>query len=201
MIGIKGKTIRFTQGDLDREHKARLDLYLQCIEIRNFEISNLVARNNFFMIFQGVLIAGLLQSSDKGPPMVLLCVCLCGLVVSVLQTMMASGAKFWQDAWEHHLDLSERRLKRVMHMSDPGRRFYELFARDPEQTKSVLRLRRRCSRKPDRAHFLVRRFSVSKMPIYAGLAFTGLWLALSASLIEGPIPNLFASISRGFPRQ
>lgn len=66
MIGIKGKTILFTQGDLDREHKARLDLYLQCIEIRNFEISNLVARNNFFMIFQGVLIAGLCSLVTKG---------------------------------------------------------------------------------------------------------------------------------------
>ncbi|WP_295909653.1 hypothetical protein [uncultured Xanthomonas sp.] len=200
MIGVHEKPHYFTKTDLAREQKARLELYLQCIEIRNFEISNLVTRNNFFMIFQGVLIAGVLQSSDKAPPMVLLCASLCGLLVSTFQTMMASGAKFWQDAWEHHLDLSERRLQRVMVLSDPDRRFYRLFARDPEQTKSLLKLKRKCRGERSWTNFLVQRFSVSKAPIYAGLAFMGFWTVLSASLVKGWIPNFLAAAAAEFPR-
>jgi hypothetical protein len=67
---------------------------------REFEINQLTQRNNFFMIFQGVLIAGLIQSAGAAAALVSFSVCLVGLVVSLFQIGMASGAKYWQMRWE-----------------------------------------------------------------------------------------------------
>ncbi|MFS2105621.1 hypothetical protein [Ralstonia sp. Ralssp135] len=76
---------------------AAFDLTLQQ---RNFEISQLTQRNNFFMIFQGVVIAGLIQSGGVAAPILTFAVCLLGFGVSLWQTCMAAGAKFWQVRWE-----------------------------------------------------------------------------------------------------
>ncbi len=74
-------------------------IYELCIELRNFEITQLVQRNNFFMVFQGVLLAGICQSAGK-IPVVSFVICLVGFVVSLLQAGMAAGAKYWQSHWE-----------------------------------------------------------------------------------------------------
>lgn len=102
------------------ELKSRDFLYKQCIEIRNFEISNLVNRNNFFMVFQGVLIAGVLQATAANlPKIVVLFACGFGLLISLLQTGMSSGAKFWQEVWEFHLEETEKKLGEIVHDIDP----------------------------------------------------------------------------------
>ncbi|WP_051975383.1 hypothetical protein [Cupriavidus necator] len=67
---------------------------------RDFEISQLTQRNNFFMIFQGVIIAGLVQSSGQAAPILTFAICGLGLAVSIWQMLMAAGAKFWQMRWE-----------------------------------------------------------------------------------------------------
>lgn len=74
-----------------------LDLDLR---LREFEINQLTQRNNFFMIFQGVLIAGLVQSSGDAAPIISFSMCSLGVIVSVLQIGMAGGAKYWQSRWE-----------------------------------------------------------------------------------------------------
>src|SRR4051812_3139109 len=77
------------------------------MRMRDFEIGQLTTRNNFFMIFQGVLFAGLVQSTHS-KPIVSVLVCVVGLLVSVFQIGMASGAKFWQEYWEAMLTQYEQ---------------------------------------------------------------------------------------------
>lgn len=67
---------------------------------REFEINQLTQRNNFFMIFQGVLIAGLVQSGGSAAAVVSFALCLIGMFVSWAQICMAAGSKFWQIRWE-----------------------------------------------------------------------------------------------------
>lgn len=67
---------------------------------RDFEIAQLTQRNNFFMIFQGVVIAGLIQSQGQAAGAVNAGVCFLGLIVSLLQAFMGAGAKYWQVRWE-----------------------------------------------------------------------------------------------------
>ena len=52
------------------------------LRMRDFEIAQLSQRNNFFMIFQGVLFAGLVQSAHT-KPVVSFMVCVAGFVVVV----------------------------------------------------------------------------------------------------------------------
>lgn len=186
---------KLTERDLEACDK----LYEQCLEIRNFEISNLVSRNNFFMIFQGVLIAGVIQASDKAPPIVQFLSCFLGLVLSGLQLMTASGAKFWQEAWEDQLDKAERRLKRIVHSLEGGRYFRLLFSEKVNRTERKVKARLRTSEKNKLDVLIVRRFSVSKAPIYAGMAFSVFWLLMVLYTLKGPLGIFLLSFVVGFP--
>lgn len=77
------------------------------IRQREFEISQLTQRNNFFMIFQGVLIAGMVQSQGTAAPLITFSVCLVGFITSILQVGMAAGSKFWQIRWERAAKTTE----------------------------------------------------------------------------------------------
>lgn len=70
------------------------------LRLREFEISQLTQRNNFFMIFQGVMIAGLVQSQGTAAPLINFCMACLGMATSTLQIGMAGGAKYWQSRWE-----------------------------------------------------------------------------------------------------
>lgn len=86
----------------NRAKGLELDLHL-----REFEINQLTQRNNFFMIFQGVIIAGLAQSQGTAAPVINFGVALLGMATSMLQTGMAGGAKYWQSRWEASTRSSE----------------------------------------------------------------------------------------------
>lgn len=77
------------------------------LRLREFEISQLTQRNNFFMIFQGVLIGGLVQSQGTSAPIITFGMSLLGVMASVLQIGMAGGAKYWQSRWEASTRSSE----------------------------------------------------------------------------------------------
>ena len=77
------------------------------LRLREFEISQLTQRNNFFMIFQGVMIAGVVQSQGASAPIVNLGVALLGMATSLFQIGMAGGAKYWQSRWEASTRSSE----------------------------------------------------------------------------------------------
>ncbi|WP_156966138.1 RipA family octameric membrane protein [Paraburkholderia bannensis] len=86
------------------------ELYQLTMSGRQFEIEQLMQRNNFFMVFQGVLLAGFLQAQTKAPPIVTLAVCIVGICCSYYQRTMATGAKFWQARWEYAASAAEREL-------------------------------------------------------------------------------------------
>lgn len=77
------------------------------LRLREFEITQLTQRNNFFMIFQGVLIAGLVQSLGNAAPIIYFLLSFLGLAISILQVGMAGGAKYWQCRWEASTRSSE----------------------------------------------------------------------------------------------
>lgn len=77
------------------------------LRLRDFEINQLTQRNNFFMIFQGVIIAGLVQSQGTAAPIINFLVSLLGIGTSILQIGMAGGAKYWQSRWESATRSSE----------------------------------------------------------------------------------------------
>lgn len=166
-----------TQEQIESELKSRDYLYKQCIDIRNFEIGNLVNRNNFFMIFQGVLMAGFLQASAAAPkPIVMLVVSVFGFVISIFQTGMSSGAKFWQTAWEFRLSETEIMLRNTTNKIDPKKDFYDLFSEDIQEIET--KVRGRLEEEGCFSALFVRRFSVSKIPIYCGILLMLVWAVL-----------------------
>lgn len=208
--------------DAKREETDALNLYKQCIEIRNFEIQNLVNRNNFFMVFQGVLMAGVIQGSKDAPNGIIILASLCGFLISLFQVGMSQGAKYWQEAWEYRLARAELRLENAFdavrvtlkpntdamgqelidatktaaswrlarqlsrneavnssledHVPAYPRGFAHLFSRSDKETQIEVEKSLRLSE--SNYNFLIKRRSVSKIPIYSGIVFCIIWVAI-----------------------
>ena len=171
-------------GEDPKDFKALSELYKLCIDTRNFEISQLINRNNFFMIFQGVLLAGVIQSSGSIALVSFLC-CLCGLLVSLLQTGMACGAKYWQEYWETSTVIAEEEiLKHVEEDADRNIK-YRLFSMTPEDMHE--QVRKRLSERKSGAlisHLILKKYSASKIPIYVGIVFSLTWFFLLLGTLE-----------------
>ena len=182
-----------------RKFEAGDKLYDQCIEIRNFEISNLVSRNNFFMVFQGVLIAGVIQASGSAPPIVQFLGSAIGLSLSIFQFMTASGAKFWQEAWEEQLNKAEDSLSDLVTKLE-GRDFQRLFTTKVSDTENHVKSRLARESGSCLNGLLVRRFSVSRAPIYAALAFIFFWLLMLLFTLDISSMKWILSHITGFPR-
>jgi hypothetical protein len=174
-------------------------IYKLCIELRNFEISQLVQRNNFFMIFQGVLLAGICQSAGQ-IPIVSFLICLAGLGISLLQACMAAGAKYWQVHWEINTQRSEQAMTKITQYHRILR--WQLTKRgislDKEleaklENRALLvhlfeedsnndRIQKSVESSRPYAYFtnkfIMRKFSSSRIPIYAGFFLSVIWLAL-----------------------
>ncbi|MDR7021154.1 RipA family octameric membrane protein [Aeromonas salmonicida] len=158
--------------------EALKSLFRIALETRNFEIMQLVQRNNFFMIFQGVAFAGLAQSSHT-VPVVSFMLCLAGLLVSLYQTGMASGAKFWQEYWEAALSKIERNMLKYISDSEKERKLLlSLFHNDQDSYNSMVRNGLRCKGNSFTGKLIMRRFSVSKIPILVGVSLSIIWLLL-----------------------
>lgn len=106
-----------------RARGLELDLHL-----REFEINQLTQRNNFFMIFQGVLIAGLVQSHGAAAPVITFSMSLLGVATSLFQIGMAGGAKYWQSRWEASTRSSEIAL--VLELQKRGKLAVQTFTHD-----------------------------------------------------------------------
>lgn len=98
------------------------------LRLREFEISQLTQRNNFFMIFQGVLIAGLVQSQGMAAPLITFSMSLLGVATSAFQIGMAGGAKYWQSRWEASTRSSEIAL--VLGLLRQGKLAVQTFTHD-----------------------------------------------------------------------
>ncbi|HHH0264691.1 TPA: hypothetical protein ACPZMZ_000372 [Yersinia enterocolitica] len=160
-------------------------LYELTIRVRDFEITQLSQRNNFFMLFQGVLFAGLatLLQNSSGKDYAAL-VCFIGFFVSMFQIGISSGAKYWQEFWEESVRKTEIELIKEMKSIHPDSKLhrekvYKLFSIEMSEVESSVRKRLNRSK----ANWLIKKlilakFSVSRIPIWAGIFFFVAWLSL-----------------------
>jgi hypothetical protein len=154
-------------------------VYLKALELRDFEITQLVQRNNFFMVFQGVLLAGILQS-EGNIPAVSAIVSTAGCLMSVAQYRMAAGAKFWQQRWETELSETEEALAKAYRRA--GREWSRaLFYNDEAKTK----VKKGFAPNSQLAKLFIDPIildkpSVSRIPIYTGAILVVTWLAIAA---------------------
>lgn len=167
----------------------RIDNFNIALRMRDFEINQLTQRNNFFMIFQGVLFAGLVQSSHT-TPIVSFMVCVVGLVIALFQVGMASGAKFWQEYWEQMLSEYEntaRAGKPELFHSNIS--LYEKIVKDRMNHRGFSGVT---------SKFVLCRFSVSRIPIYVGMALSVIWGLLILCTLRGYPPLSIPSFVVGF---
>lgn len=152
------------------------------LQMREFEITQLAQRNNFFMIFQGVLLAGVIQSAHSIPVISFLG-CVAGFVISLLQVGMASGAKYWQEYWEAKLSEFEPNL------------FHEDDCKYNNTVMERLTKRGICGTVKS---LIMRRYSVSRIPIWVGITFSAIWLLLVLCTLRGYPPLGIPSFIVGF---
>ena len=114
--------------ELEKEERLK-KLYYIAVKTRNFEITQLVQRNNFFMIFQGVLIASIIYSNNT-VPLIHFAICFIGIFISFFQMQIAAGAKFWQEYWESEVNKAELRLKDFYENTKKIDDFHNLFKKD-----------------------------------------------------------------------
>ena len=148
------------------------------MEMRGFEISQLVQRNNFFMIFQGVLLAGILQA-DGNTPAIPIVVSVVGALMSVAQYRMAAGAKYWQQRWETELEETEKALEDAYKIA--GRTWSRALF---HQVQSNRKVRDDLARHKSRLHSLtdpivLDKPSVSRIPIYCGILLATAWASIA----------------------
>lgn len=176
-----------TQDDSKAKQRTNFNIALR---MRDFEITQLSQRNNFFMIFQGVLFAGLVQSCHT-KPIVSFMVCLAGFFVSIFQIAMASGAKFWQEYWEQMLSKYEVQLRSP---SPP-----ELFHEDNGEYAQIVSKRMNTRGLCGVTKWLVmQRFSVSRIPIYVGITLSLIWAFLILCTLRSYPPLAVPSFIVGF---
>jgi len=161
------------------ERRSDFELALQ---MREFEITQLAQRNNFFMIFQGVLLAGIIQSTHS-IPVVSFLGCVAGFFISLFQVGMASGAKYWQEYWEAKLTEFE---PNSFHDDDCK---YNNTVKD-RLTKRGINGAIEC--------LIMRRYSVSRIPIWVGITFTVIWFFLILCTLRGYPPLGIPSFIVGF---
>lgn len=160
-------------------------VYKLAIETRNFEITQLINRNNFFMLFQGVLLAAVF-SNQAPKPIVEFIICFSGIFISGHQIKVAAGAKYWQEWWELKTSEIEDELKKAIGDNS----FIPLFSLNKDEIKTfrskvIFRLetsQNKCLGK-DYNDIIKMKYSVSRVPIYTGFVLMLTWLALLFSTL------------------
>ncbi len=154
-------------------------VYKIAMSERQFEITQLVQRNNFFMIFQGVLLAGLIQAAGNGKiiPIISLMLVLAGLLTAIWQIGMAAGAKFWQERWELAVNKIESDLIES-HRVNGRKKLHLLFTVEDATIEKEVGKRVHGTFV---GHLIALRFSPSRLPIYVGITFLIVWLVLLVS--------------------
>lgn len=165
-------------------------VYKLAIETRNFEIQQLINRNNFFMLFQGVLLAALL-SNQAPKPFVEFIVCAAGALVSWHQIKVAAGAKYWQEWWELRTSEIESDLKELLTEEDKNNKdFISLFdLKGEEKETQKKKVRDKLANKggflESLGNFLIlKKYSVSRVPIWTGLTLMCTWFLAFLSTID-----------------
>ncbi|MDM9639300.1 RipA family octameric membrane protein [Acinetobacter nosocomialis] len=160
-------------------------VYKLAIETRNFEIQQLINRNNFFMLFQGVLLAAVF-SNQASKPFVEFVICFAGIIISWHQVGVAAGAKYWQEWWELKASEIEKQLKDSI--GEKG--FISLFNldhtdQDNQRSKVMLKVNKQSGWVETIVNSLIlKKYSVSRVPIRSGLILMVTWIILFLSTIH-----------------
>ncbi|AQZ81807.1 hypothetical protein BUM88_09405 [Acinetobacter calcoaceticus] len=169
----------------DSKHSELKAVYKLAIETRNFEITQLINRNNFFMLFQGVLLAAVF-SNQAPKPIVEFIICFAGIFISGHQIKVAAGAKYWQEWWELKTSEIEDELKKTI--GNDG--FIPLFSLNKDETqefrkKVISKINSSKSKflEIDYNKIIEVKYSVSRVPIYSGFILMLTWVALFFSTL------------------
>jgi len=181
------------------------DLLDKAIEIRNFEITQLQARNNFMLVAQAALVAAWVAVLKEGSPASVL-LPLCGALLSIFQAQMAAGAKFWQARWELAAKQAEELYLQALGKNDEDKvhLFIEPKKAGNEEEKRLFQSiaaslkdsgKHRVGRLLDgfTNSMILQRFSVSRIPIYMSISFYVLWILLVAQSLHGMIRKFMLS--------
>lgn len=110
----------------DYERDARLAALTRAHEIRQFEIELYWKRANYFWLLQAAVFAaiGLMWKSSPGPgaaaangapAVVLVALSALGTITAAAGWYSSKGSKFWQENWEHHIDMLEDEFEGRLH--------------------------------------------------------------------------------------
>lgn len=197
-----------SQNDKDSPVGSLAAAFQLALHQREFEISQLTQRNNFFMIFQGVLIAGLVQSNGSAAAAISFALCFIGLVVSIFQVGMAAGSKYWQVRWERAAKTTELWLLDALQGEPRISHFFTADGKDltPAEIQQMRDINTNSIRQNDPLtmdvgsgetknrielglgnpgwfkrqtnRLILGGFSVSRIPLYVGIALALFWTYL-----------------------
>ena len=166
-------------------------VYKLAVENRNFEISQLINRNNFFMLFQGVLLAAVF-SNQAPKPIVEFIICFSGIIISGHQIKVAAGAKYWQEWWELKTSEIENKLKETIG-KDNFIPLFSLSAETDEEKEEMKKFKEKVIKKINKPEskfleidynkIITTKYSVSRVPIYTGFVLMLTWVALLFSTL------------------
>ena len=169
--------------------KALQRVYEISVETRNFEITQLTNRNNYYMLFQGVLLAAVF-SNQASKPMVEFIITITGILISFYQFKVACGAKFWQEYWELQASEAEKQLKEFTQTHYSKYQFTDLFNIDSNHMRERLRTRMQLAKGKENliekiiTNQILKKNSVSRTPIYTAIALCLCWILLLLHTLE-----------------
>ena len=117
-IGIQDpKSGEIGERDLNRDQReAALS---RAHEIRKFEIELYWKRATYFWVLQAAVFAAISliwKAKELGiSPVIPVAFAALGLLTSVAGVLSAKGSKFWQENWEHHIDMLEDEFEGRLH--------------------------------------------------------------------------------------
>lgn len=115
-------TIEYNKKFLDEtkctlQQSERDEAYRNALDVRKFEIQLFWTRANYFFLFVSAAFAAYgvvlgwkpleIAISEKTKLLILLLIAGIGFLVSLAWYLANKGGKFWQENWEHHVDLLE----------------------------------------------------------------------------------------------
>ena len=117
-IGVQDpETGDYGEHDLNRDQRqAALN---RAHEIRKFEIELYWKRATYFWVLQAAVFAAISfvwkAKELEISPVIPVAFAALGLVTSVAGILSANGSKFWQENWEHHIDMLEDEFEGRLH--------------------------------------------------------------------------------------
>jgi hypothetical protein len=93
------------------KEKEKLE-FEQSLGLRNFEISNFWKRSWFFGALLIAIASGYLEiCSQRNPQIPPICISFLIMLISLSQSLMGRGSKYWQERWEYKTKNRESKLK------------------------------------------------------------------------------------------